>query len=236
MSKLFAIAAIAALTASVVAARAQTGARPQRPAPPATKPADPDKTVKGGGKLPPEWKARFDQPTGTMASVGFENTGIGFHITTGPAGIYYTGRAPVGSYKTQATFTQNKPSTHPEAYGLFIGGTDLDGANQKYTYFLIRQDGKYLIKRRAGSEMPTVVDWTDHPAIRKADASGKMSNALTIDVGKDTVRFLINNTEVSTQPVSQVDTKGLAGIRINHNLDVNVEALMLSADAATIRP
>lgn len=202
----------------------------------AGKPNDPDKVVKGSGTLPPDWKARLDQPTAKMDGVAFENTGTGFHITTGPAGIYYTPQAPTGHYKMQATFTQIKPSAHPEAYGLFIGGSDLQGDNQKYTYFVIRQDGKFLIKRRAGAETPTVLNWTDSPAIKKADASGKMTNALTVEVGQDKVRFLVNNTEVASQPVGQLDTKGLAGLRINHNLDVMVEALMVSADAGAIGP
>ena len=90
-----------------------------------------------------------------------------------------------------------EPAAHPEAYGLIIGGADLEGAAQKYTYFLIRQDGKYLIKRRAGDQTPTIADWTDSAAIKKADTSGKMSNTLAIDVGKDKVRFLVNGTEVS---------------------------------------
>ena len=54
-----------------------------------------------------------------------------------------------------------------------------------------------MIKRRAGADTPTVVDWTDSAAIKKADASGKMSNTLAIEVGKDKVRFLVNGTEVT---------------------------------------
>jgi hypothetical protein len=223
------ILAIAAVGVLVLPAVAQTP-------PTAGQQHDPDKMAAGGGKLPPEWKARLDSPDAKLDGVKFENTGIGFHITSGPAGIYYSPQAPTGKFQTQATFTQLKPSSHPEAYGLFIGGTDLQGANPKYTYFIIRQDGKFMIKRRAGAQTPAVVDWTDSPAIKKADAAGKMSNALTIDVGQDNVRFLINNTEVSTQPIAQVDTKGSTGLRINHNLDVQVEGLMMSGDAATGRP
>jgi hypothetical protein len=51
-----------------------------------------------------------------------------------------------------ATFTQTKPSAHAEGYGLFFGGKSLEGKDQQYTYFLIRQDGSYLIKRRGGGE------------------------------------------------------------------------------------
>ena len=206
------------------------------PAPGQSGKTDPDKVVKGGGKLPPEWKARFDQVGTKMDAVGFENTGTGLHITTGPAAIFYPPQAQSGKYRTQATFIQVKPSAHPEAYGLFIGGTDLQAETQKYTYFVINQTGKFLIKRRAGAETPTTMSWTDSPAINKADASGKMSNSLQIDVAADTVRFLINNTEVAARPVAEIDTKGQAGIRINHNLEVIVEAMMVSADVPAVLP
>jgi hypothetical protein len=230
MRKLLILAAATLIAAPLVA---QTP--PKIPAQ-GGKQTDPDKAVKGGGKLPPEWKARFDQAGTKMDAVGFENTGTGLHITTGPAAIYYPPQAQSGKYRTQATFIQVKPSAHPEAYGLFIGGSNLQAETQKYTYFVINQTGKFLIKRRAGAETPTVMNWTDSPAIHKADASGKMTNALSIDVGQDTVRFLINNTEVAARPIAELDTKGQAGIRINHNLDVIVEALMMSADVAMTRP
>jgi hypothetical protein len=185
--------------------------------------SDPDKKVAGGGTLPTGWKARLDG-SATINGVKVMPMGGGLHFTTGPAGIYYKpGDNAAGAYEARATFTQMEPAAHPEAYGIIIGGSGLDGPAQKYTYFLIRQDGKYLIKRRAGNDTPTIADWTDSSAIRKADASGKMSNTLAIDVGKDKVRFLVNGTEVTSTEAAKVDTDGVAGLRINHNLNVHVE-------------
>jgi hypothetical protein len=185
--------------------------------------SDPDKKVAGGGTLPTGWKARLDD-SATINSVKVMPMGGGLHFTTGPAGIYYKpGDKAAGAYEARATFTQMEPAAHPEAYGIIIGGSGLEGAAQKYTYFVIRQDGKYLVKRRAGAETPTITDWTDNSAIKKADASGKMSNTLAIDVGKDKVRFLVNGTEVTSTEPAKVDTDGIAGLRINHNLNVHVE-------------
>src|SRR5207237_10916702 len=135
------------------------------------------------------------QAAAKLEGVKVENAAGGFHITTGPAGIYYSPQAPSGLYQVQAAFTQAQPAAHPEAYGLFIGGSDLQGPNQKYTYFLIRQDGKYLIKRRDGGGTRNVVDWTDSALAQKADASGKMTNALGIHVAKENVSFLLSGTE-----------------------------------------
>lgn len=184
---------------------------------------DPDKMM-GGGVLPAGWSARLDSGSTKPEGVMIMQMGPALHFKSGPAGIYYkaTDKAS-GAYSVTASFTQNEASAHPEAYGLFIGGSSLDGADQKYTYFLIRQDGKYLIKKRAGTATPTVVNWTDHASIKKADAGGKMTNTLTVNVAKDQVHFLVNGTEVGTQPLDQMDTSGIAGLRVNHNLNVQVE-------------
>jgi hypothetical protein len=207
MHKLFVVGLAALLTAPLVAQHQ----------------SDPDKNVGGGGSLPAGWKARIDG-SAPLAGVKMMPMGGGIHFMTGPAGIYYKpADKAAGAYTASATFTQMEPAAHPEAYGIIIGGSALEGAAQKYTYFVIRQDGKYLIKRRAGAETPTITDWTDNAAIKKADASGKMTNALSIDVGKDKVRFLVNGTEVTSAEPAKVDTDGIAGLRINHNLNVHVE-------------
>ena len=193
-------------------------------------PSDPDKKVAGGGTLPSGWKGRLDSGDKSLAGVKAMQMSGGVHFTTGPAGIYYRpADKATGAYETHATFTQNVPAAHPEAYGLIIGGSDLDGTGQKYTYFLVRQDGKFMIKRRAGEATPTVTDWTDSAAIKKPDASGKSVNTLAIEVGRDKVRFLVNGTEVSTTDAAKVDTAGVAGLRINHNLNVHVERFAVKA-------
>jgi hypothetical protein len=213
MKRLMLSAAFVALGIGVASAQAQHPAG-----------HDPDKTMAGGG-LPAGWQARLDRANSKIETVKFEKSGAGVHVTTGPAGIFY--QAPpttiAGSPTVSATFTQLAPAAHPEAYGLFIGGSDLQGPNQKYTYFVIRQDGKFLIKRRAGTETPTVTNWTDNAAIKQADASGKMKNTLTIRTDKEKVHFLVNGTEVSAVPVSDLDVDGVAGLRVNHNLDVQID-------------
>jgi len=104
--------------------------------------ADPDKKMAGPGTLPSGWKGRLDSGDKTLAGVKAAQMGGGVHFTTGPAGIYYKpADKGTGAYEAHATFTQMEPAAHPEAYGLFIGGADLDAAGQKYTYFIVRQDG-----------------------------------------------------------------------------------------------
>lgn len=185
--------------------------------------SDPDTMMKGGA-LPAGWMARLDSGSTKPDGVSMMPMGAGLHFKTGPAGIYYRqADTKSGSYEVHATFTQMEPAEHPEAVGIFIGGSNLAAATQKYTYFLVRQDGQFLIKRRDGAQTPNIMDWTASPAVKKTDAATKGVNALSIVVAPDKVRFLVNGTEVHSATPAQVDAAGIAGLRINHNLNVHVE-------------
>ena len=149
-----------------------------------------------------------------------------YHVTSGPAAIYYAPKFDVkGAYTARASFTQVKAPTYPEAYGLFIGGHDLDGPSQSYLYFLTRGDGKILINHRAGAEVHKLVDWTDSEATKKQDESGKVTNELAIRVTSDSVQFLANGIPVKAFAKAEMhgfNTDGQAGVRVNHNLEVHV--------------
>ncbi len=115
------------------------------------------------------------------------------------------------------------PSRHPEAYGIFVGGSALDGPDQDYFYFLVRQDGKYLIKHRAGDETHTIMPWTEHEAVKPVGDAGNATNALEMHVRADGVRFLVNGVEVTkVDRVPMLKTDGIVGLRVNHNLDVHI--------------
>ena len=71
--------------------------------------------------------------------------------------------------------------------------------HQQYTYFLIRQDGSYLIKRREGEKTTDVSKgWVTSAAVKKADADGSATNLLEVDHKQDPskFRFLVNGQEV----------------------------------------
>lgn len=197
--------------------------------------ADPDKLVANGGVSVPGWTGRIDPQA---AKGGRKITddkvvpmGPGFHVTSGPAAVYWNpANTASGNYTVSASFSQTKAATHPEAYGVFLGGRDLESPNESYLYFLVRQDGKYLINHRANdSTVHKMVDWTANSAVKAIDADGKATNALSIAVMPDKLSFMVNGVEVTTLPRSQVDrtgagsgTTGIAGVRVNHNLDVHV--------------
>jgi hypothetical protein len=185
--------------------------------------ADTDKMM-SGGSLPAGWSVRLDSGATKPDGVSVMPMGAGIHFKSGPAGIYYRAAdARSGSYQVQASFEQTEPSSHPEAYGILIGGSDLAGPKQKYTYFLVRQDGQFMISRRNGENVTAVVPWTTSAAVKKTDASTKGKNTLAVVVAPDKTRFQVNGVDVSTQPTANVDASGIAGLRINHNLNVHVD-------------
>jgi hypothetical protein len=185
---------------------------------------DPDNPVQGGGALPAGWSARTDR-NAPMTNVKFEKMGpTGLHVTTGPAVILWReADKGAGGFHAEATFTQTKAPAHPEAYGLFLAGKDLNEAGQYYTYFIVRQDGKFMIRTRDGAGTKDVQAWTDNAALVKAGADGKATNKLEILVGKDKVTFSANGKEVYSMPAAAGAMDGIVGLRVNHNLDVHIE-------------
>lgn len=173
--------------------------------------------------LPAGWQARFDRENADASKISFSTMGTGLHATSGPAAIYWRSRDKMsGPFKISATFTQTKAPTHPEAYGIFVGGKDLDKPTQTYGYLIVRGDGKYMIKHRAGAEVHTVQDWTDHPALKKQDENGKATNTVSFEVRADSVRAFVNGQQVKSWASAYWTGDGIAGLRVNHNLDVHI--------------
>ena len=185
---------------------------------------DHDRAVQGSGHLPAGWMARTDNGSSLMA-IKFEDMAPGWHLTLGPAAIFWratdVARGPVHAV---AKIHEFPSAGHAEGFGLFLGGQHLDDSAQVYTYFLIRGDGKFLVKRRSGATTSTVTGWTDSPAINQMKADGPVANELSLEVKGDSVTFMINGQQVYAAPANDLDTKGVVGLRVNHNLNLHVES------------
>jgi len=187
---------------------------------------DHDTKVQSAGALPEGWMARPDEGP---ANFKMETMPPGWHLTMGGAAIIYRGQdraRPPFSVSAKLHLFPGR-GDHQEAFGLFIGGQALDGAGQKYTYFLIRGDGKFKIKRRNGARAEDVTPWAGSAAIVQAGKDGPVVNVLGIEATADRVRFLVNGTEVWSGSAKEVDANGIVGLRMNHNLSVHVESLEL---------
>ena len=67
----------------------------------------------------------------------------------------------------------------------------------------------------------------DAVPMREAKGELKRSNVLAIRAQGDTVHFLVNDREVHHASRADVNPDGIAGIRINHNLNVQVTTPVL---------
>jgi hypothetical protein len=194
---------------------------------PAAQDRDPDAGVAGRRTLPPGWHARADKNK-PLDDAMIVRKGDGMHVTLGPAVVLWRdAHRASGNYRVVATFTQNANPRHPEGYGLFIGGSHLTDTQNRYTYFLVRGDGKFLVKRRITADSTALVTngWTDSDAIATADAAGKATNELGILVRKGKVSFQVNGKEVFSAKAVDLDAQGMVGYRVNHTLDVHLGAL-----------
>lgn len=197
---------------------------------------DPDRPVSGGGTLPPGWHARTDGNR-PLANVKFDSMSVGHHVTLGPAAIFWRDAdSASGGYTVEAKFWQFPSDTHRdhrEGYGLFIGGSALAAPGQRYTYFLVRDDGMYLVKRRMGDSTRTVTNgWTASDAVLQraasADTTKPLENTLTIRVTPTDATFLVNGKQVYRAAAGQFDGQGTVGFRVNHNLNVHLGQLQIT--------
>ncbi|MBZ5724984.1 MAG: hypothetical protein LAP87_08310 [Acidobacteriia bacterium] len=189
------------------------------------------------GQAPKGWKVRADKSTSATdpdaaGEIKFVTMGSGFHATNPQAAVYWNpANTAAGTYTLKGTFTLMKPSGHNNYYGLVFGGSGLDGPQQSYLYFVIAQNGTWLIKHRDGdASTSNVAPKTPSDAVKKPDAGGKSTNALEVRVGADKVDFVVNGEVVHSEPKSgaMAKTDGIYGIRVNHLLEVQVDGLAVT--------
>jgi hypothetical protein len=188
-------------------------------------------------QAPAGWKVRADRSASASdpdaaGSIKFVTMGTGFHATNPQAAVYWNpANTATGAYTLKGTFTLMKPSGHTNYYGLVFGGSDLEGPKQSYLYFLVAQDGTWLIKRREGdASTQDVAARAASDAVKKPDASGKSTNALEVRVTANKIDYVVNGTTVHSTPRTGLTAKtdGSYGIRVNHLLEVHIDGFGVS--------
>lgn len=183
-----------------------------------------------GAQVPEGWRARIDRSQSAQdpddnPNLKFVTMGKGFHVTGGPAGTFWNpAHVATGNYTATATFTLMKPSGHVNYYGLVFGGADLEGPTQNYIYFLVAQDGTYIVRHRAGNEVHDVAR-APHDAVKRPGEDGRSANTLEVRVAGNTTSYVVNGVTVHTTPKTGMTAKtdGIVGLRVNHLLDVHIE-------------
>lgn len=188
---------------------------------------DPDIAARpAAAAAPAGWEVRLDRANADRAGIAFSTMGNGMHVTSGPAAIFWNAaNSMTGAFSAEVTFAQTKAPAHGEAYGLIWGGKNLSTDTQEYLYFVIRKDGKYLVKHRTGAATHDVTPWTEHAAIVKESADGKQRNTLRIEVTATATKLYANGQLLQEIPRTGMTagTDGVVGLRVNHNLDMHID-------------
>ena len=201
---------------------------------PAATPPDPKVPQGANLDVPSGWKVRPDiadpklvvgKETGGEG-IYFVNMTPGWHVTTGPAAIFYHPASTAkGDYRVKAKIHFFKPEAgHREGYGIFFAGANLEAADQTYAYFLLRNDRKFLIKKRLGAETEMLLDWTESPAIVTWEPGGKdsVTNELTVDLVGAEATVFVNGQQVAAMSRAELPPGEIAGLRFNHHVNVHV--------------
>ncbi len=181
---------------------------------------------------PADWRVVTDRPQQDPSEVSLVDMPPGWHITTGPAAILFDpSMVAAGEYRVEAEFLLFDPEGRREGFGVFFGGVGLETESRHYSYFLLREGGDWLLKKRSGAETPTIRPWSGHPAIAswggRPDGSETAKNVLAVEVGYQDIIFFVNDQEVARAPRSELYVEGVAGLRMNHALNLHVTRLEL---------
>jgi len=163
--------------------------------------------------------------------IKFMAMGQSFHAINPQAAVFWNpANTATGAYALKATFTLLKPSGHTNYYGLVFGGHNLDAETQNYLYFLVAQDGTWLVKRRDGAATANISNKAANDAVKKPDASGRSVNELEVRVAADKIDYVVNGVVVNSTPKTgpTAVTDGIAGIRVNHLLEVQIDGFALT--------
>jgi hypothetical protein len=182
-------------------------------------------------EFPEGWEIRFDHEGANRDDLYMVAMPPGIHVTTGPATIaWHPDSVATGDFRIESETFLFDPQGRREAFGFFIGGSDLQGQNQRYTYFLLREGGEFLVKTRSGSETAVVQDWTAHPAIvsyaTKPEGAGTAKNVIELGVYGEGLYFSVNGERVWSGSRDGLATEGVFGLRVNHGLNLHVTTIM----------
>ena len=187
-------------------------------------------------QAPKGWMVHIDRSTDASdpdasGNLKFMAMGSSLHIMTPQGAVLWNpANTASGSYTLKGRFKLIKSGGHDEYYGLIFGGSGLQSGDQSYLYFMVTDDGTWLVKRRTGASTENISEKTPNAAVKKPDASGSATNALEVRVKADKVEFAVNGAVVSSMPKTGplAKTDGTYGIRSNHHLEIEVDEFGVS--------
>jgi hypothetical protein len=202
-----------------------------------------DRVVPGGGITAAGWKGVIDAASARQgrnindSKLSLE--GGSLKLAVGPAAVYWNpANTATGDYTVKASFTEPtymSVNDHPHPYGPFIGGNKMGEPGMTLLYCATYGDGTFIMRGfgngtpkefRMGGRQPAA-----HPAVHKAAGVGKpVTQEISLSVKGDQVSCAVNGTVVASYPKAELvapgkldSLDGIYGIRVSHNLDLEVK-------------
>lgn len=205
---------------------------------------DASRGVADGGITAPGWTGRIDareeEAGQTIANAKLAAHGDGLHVTTGPAVAYWNpANTASGSYTVRAKFEESSYmslNNHPHPYGIFIGGSGMGTAQQRYLYCAAYGNGSFIVRGFGPEPFQMNGRREMHDAVNKAAGKGSsVVQEIAIKVTADRVECEINGTVVGSYPKADVigdgklaSTDGVYGIRFGHNTEAMVTGFTMT--------
>ena len=207
---------------------------------------DASRSAESGGIHVSGWMGKIDAREAengmTLDDASLMSEGDGLHVTTGPAVAYWSeSNSASGNYTVTATFHESEYmslNNHPHPYGLFIGGSGMGTANQRYLYCAAYGSGAFIVRGfgpeafQMNGRRPEA-----HEAVNQAGGQGEpVMQEISMSVHGGMVECAINGTTVASYPAADVigegklqSTDGIYGIRFGHNTEATVTGLSLQS-------
>lgn len=194
--------------------------------------ATPAKHLKGPneGKFPVGWKLLADKGGKGRDSTVLTEMAPGVHIRSGPSALFWspvknTGK---GTFTATATMYLGPPTTAtPVGYGMFFGGKEMGSPNARYTEFLVRNDGNFMVRRHEGAKVVMIHDWSYVAGIGRHGGQYDhiIRNIFRVVVEPTMVTLMCNKVVVITLPRREVAPDGEFGMRIGAEQEMTVDAM-----------
>lgn len=183
-------------------------------------------------KAPDHWvvipdgrRTYTNSTTASDSTLWFVAMAPGWHVTMGPGGVLYDPRRFAdGRFDAEFEFHLFPKSANNQA-GLFLGGTQTNGAVDRYTAFVIRADGAAAVVRREGDREILLHPWTPVAAIARPTDKDTGRNTLRVAMDSAGVHFSVNGTPVRSWKHGELQLIGAYGIRMGRDVNVHVTRL-----------
>lgn len=150
----------------------------------------------------------------------------GWHMTTGPGAILFD-----PSYQAAGRFAVEAeiflfPNSSESEYGIFVGGSALDGPSPSYLAFVVRGDGQAALTQVAAGKASALVPWRSAPGV-KALAGGDepVRNVLRLSAERDSIIMEANGERVSSISRADLSVDGTFGFRAGANVNLHASRL-----------